>query len=208
MEQVLGNLRESVARQNENGERPNFRFTMKFRRTDSLTITKKLNRPDSPFSLKSLMKISTIVKCFSPLLTDLLIHHLQPHQRCCPLKCEEFTTFFNDKIIAIRQNISASVSTNEPTLQFSTNITAAISHFVLLDLKKLDDIVGQLRSSTCCLDPLPTTFFKTVFNCLAHDVLEIINRSLQSGIFPAALKTAVIKPLLKKSNLDATVTAD
>lgn len=43
-------------------------------------------RPDSPSPQKSLMKISTIVKCSSPLLIDLLIQHLQPRHRCCPLK--------------------------------------------------------------------------------------------------------------------------
>lgn len=69
-------------------------------------------------------------------------------------------------------------------------------------------LFSTLRSSTCCLDPLPTAFFKIVFNCLTPEVLGIINCSLQSGIFPAAFKTVVIKPPLKKSNVDATVIAN
>ena len=39
---------------------------------------------------------------------------------------------------------------------------------------------------------------------MASDLLHIVNTSLHS-IFPQALKTAVIKPLLKKNNLDASV---
>lgn len=36
-------------------------------------------------------------------------------------------------------------------------------------------------------------------------MLQIINSSLQNGIFPSSLKHAVVKPLLKKSNLDVSV---
>ena len=43
-----------------------------------------------------------------------------------------------------------------------------------------------------------------MFDCLAVDILQIVNNSLQSGNFPKALKTAVIKPLLKKRSLDAS----
>ena len=62
-----------------------------------------------------------------------------------------------------------------------------------------------LESSSCCLDTLPTSFFKSVYNCLSADLLEIVNSSLLSGIFPESLKTAVIKPLLKKRSLDASI---
>ena len=37
------------------------------------------------------------------------------------------------------------------------------------------------------------------------DLLNIVNSSLQSGIFPDSLKTAVVRPLLKKHNLDPSV---
>ena len=69
----------------------------------------------------------------------------------------------------------------------------------------LEDITQHLNSSSCCLDILPTGFFKSVFNCMASDILQIVNMSLLSGVFPQALKTAVIKPHLKKSNLDASL---
>lgn len=43
------------------------------------------------------------------------------------------------------------------------------------------------------------------FNCIASDTLQIVNSSLIQGEFPQALKTLVIKPLLKKTNLDVSV---
>ena len=41
-----------------------------------------------------------------------------------------------------------------------------------------------------------------MFGSVSSHVLKIINTSLQTGIFPDAFKTAVVKPLLKKNNLD------
>lgn len=44
-----------------------------------------------------------------------------------------------------------------------------------------------------------------MFNCLEDEVLAIANYSLLTGTFPQALKSAVVKPLLKKTNLDPLV---
>ncbi len=41
-----------------------------------------------------------------------------------------------------------------------------------------------------------------VMNASLADLLEVMNASLISGTFPNSLKTAVVKPLLKKRNLD------
>jgi len=44
-----------------------------------------------------------------------------------------------------------------------------------------------------------------VLSSLLPQLAHLVNISIQTGTFPKALKTAVIKPLLKKSSLDATV---
>lgn len=46
-------------------------------------------------------------------------------------------------------------------------------------------------------------FLKWVFDSVSSHVLIIINMLLQTGIFPDTFKTAVVRPLLKKTNLDA-----
>lgn len=46
---------------------------------------------------------------------------------------------------------------------------------------------------------------KFFLTCIELDVLQIVNSSIQSGLFPNALKTAVIKPLLQKANLGASM---
>ena len=62
-----------------------------------------------------------------------------------------------------------------------------------------------MNSSTCSLDAIPTSFFKEVLDSLAVDVLDIVNCSLEFGIFPDSLKITTVKPLLKKNNLDPSV---
>ena len=119
-------------------------------------------------------------------------------------KCEEFATYFTDKITNIRTSI-AQEKTNVLPFDPLPPCCNSMSVFALADIEILSKVVSQLKPSTCPLDPIPTTFFKTIFNSVSKDILEIINCSLLTGIFPSELKTAVVKPLLKKSNLDSSV---
>ncbi len=133
-------------------------------------------------------------------------------------KCNGFASFFSEKINNIRKEIGISSSYAEVTQiqpQFQKEVTMSV--FKEIDSKILEEIetswmeqileeiVLHLKSSTCYLDTLPTSFFKSVLNCLEADLLEVVNTSLLSGTFPNFLKTAVVKPLLKKRNLDNTM---
>jgi len=69
----------------------------------------------------------------------------------------------------------------------------------------LEETVQHLKTSTCVLDALPTSFFKSVLNSLEADLIEVVNTSLLSGSFPNSLKTALVKPLLKKNKLYKTI---
>ncbi|KAL0148410.1 hypothetical protein M9458_056310 [Cirrhinus mrigala] len=129
-----------------------------------------------------------------------------PSEMLSDSKCNDFASFFSEKIINIRKVISTSSSYAEVRQirpQFQKEVTLSV--FEAIDSKTLKEIVQHLKSSTCNLDTLPTSFFKSVFNCLEADLLEVVNTSLLSGTFPNSLKTAVVKPLLKKSNLDNTI---
>jgi hypothetical protein len=41
-------------------------------------------------------------------------------------------------------------------------------------------------------------------NCISEELQAIVSLSLFTGTFPTALKTAMVKPLLKKSHLDSS----
>lgn len=63
-------------------------------------------------------------------------------------------------------------------------------------------IIMASKPSSCILDPIPTKLLKELLPVLGPPMLNIINGSLSTGCVPNSLKVAVIKPLLKKPNLD------
>ena len=52
--------------------------------------------------------------------------------------------------------------------------------------------------------PVPTWLVKDLSGTLAPFIAALFNRSLVTGCFPSAFKRAVVRPLLKKSGLDAS----
>ena len=60
-------------------------------------------------------------------------------------------------------------------------------------------------SKSCELDPLPSWLLKECVDELSPIVTSIVNASLNHAIVPLSLKTALIRPLLKKSGLDKEV---
>ncbi len=129
-----------------------------------------------------------------------------PSEMLSDSKCNEFASFFSKKISNIRKEIGTSSCNTEVTqIRQQSQKEVTMSVFETIDSKILEEIVQHLKLSTCYLDTLPTSFFKSVLNCLEVDLLEVVNTSLLSGTFPNSLKTAVVKPLLKKRNLDSTM---
>ena len=63
-------------------------------------------------------------------------------------------------------------------------------------------IIMASKPSSCILDPIPTKLLKELLPVLGPPMLNIINGSLSTRCVPNSLKVAVIKPLLKKPNLD------
>ena len=62
-------------------------------------------------------------------------------------------------------------------------------------------IIMASNPSSYILAPIPTKL-KELLPVLGPPMLNIINGSLSTGCVPTSLKVAVIKPLLKKPNLD------
>ncbi len=129
-----------------------------------------------------------------------------PSEMLSDSKCNEFASFFSEKISNIRKEIGTSSCNTEVTqIRPQSQKELTMSVFETIDSKILEEIVQHLKSSICYLDTPPTSFFKSVLNSLEVDLLEVVNTSLLSGTFPNSLKTAVVKPLLKKRNLDSTM---
>ena len=82
---------------------------------------------------------------------------------------------------------------------------AHLNSFASIDLIEFNTIVNSSKSSTCLLDPIPTKLLKELLPVIGTPLLNIVNASLVCGHIPQTLKLAVIKPLIKKPNLDVNV---
>ena len=67
---------------------------------------------------------------------------------------------------------------------------------------EITKIVGRAPAKHCSLDPAPTLLVKRLTPLLAGTLAEMVNTSLRQGIFPNALKRAIVRPRLKKPSLD------
>ena len=130
---------------------------------------------------------------------------------CIPstLSADDFLRFFNNKITTTRDKLDCIIPTISQEQVTAVNMDAPIKpvtmleHFTLVDQAELTSVIMSSKTSTCILDPIPTKLFKGAFPLFSETILNILNTSLEIGYVPQFFKYAVVKPLLKKPNLDA-----
>uniref|UniRef100_A0A8C9VNC9 Reverse transcriptase domain-containing protein n=1 Tax=Scleropages formosus TaxID=113540 RepID=A0A8C9VNC9_SCLFO len=114
------------------------------------------------------------------------------------LTAEDFALFFRDKVKAITDKFSPSTC----LVHAGPLCKAILSNFKPLSESEVADLLILHRATTCSLDPIPSSLLQNISPQLSSSISKIINSSLSSGSFPAAFKTALISPLLKKPSLD------
>ena len=119
--------------------------------------------------------------------------------------CDDFAKFFSDKITLIRENIQRRVQDVDSRVCEETDRSAV--QYTLDELAPTTEaeLIRILRNSsdkTCCLDAIPTNLIKKYASLHIPYLVAIVNNSFKEGLFPSALRTAVVRPLLKKDNLD------
>ena len=114
-----------------------------------------------------------------------------------------FNNFFIDKITKIRndligkqQHLPLYVETPAPS---NTN---KLCRFQPISLSNLQKIIRSTPNKSCDLDPIPTSLLKHILPSIVTTIADIINTSLKEGSFPESFKRALVRPLLKKPNLD------
>uniref|UniRef100_A0A8C9YNU4 Reverse transcriptase domain-containing protein n=1 Tax=Sander lucioperca TaxID=283035 RepID=A0A8C9YNU4_SANLU len=117
--------------------------------------------------------------------------------------CEKFLCYFIKKVASVRKNASANFKVFVPA---SPAHLAVFEEFKPLSLTLLSEVVQQMKPTNGPLDIVPARMVKEVFNStIGSSLLTFFNSCLSLGSVPAAFKHAVVRPLLKKPNLDPTV---
>ena len=140
-------------------------------------------------------------------LSDLLgknTERILPPDRDPSQLASEFSSFFVEKIEAIKASIE---SRNAPAMN-QDHPPSSLSAWNTVSENEVRRFIMQSPSKHCPLDPLPTWLLKLCLGSLLPSITNIINESLLSGVVPAAFKTALITPLLKKPSLDPCVLAN
>ena len=76
------------------------------------------------------------------------------------------------------------------------------NEFKTIDENTILKLIKESKTKSCELDPVPTTLLKQYAEILVPSIQCIVNTSLSQGSFTHSLKTAVVRPLLQKPNLD------
>jgi hypothetical protein len=109
-----------------------------------------------------------------------------------------FSDFFQQKIVNIRNKFQTN---DNDTLPPSSNCYSGpvLSNFAPVSPQFVREILLKTAKKTCELDPIPTHLMYDNLDLLLPAVTNIFNKSLTEGSVPTEFKTALVKPLLKKT---------
>lgn len=89
---------------------------------------------------------------------------------------------------------------NKPHINFPRKCQKSFYMFEVT-AKELSKVIKTLKSGTATgYDEIPMSVIKSSMQNIAKPLCFLINKSFVDGIFPSALKIAVLKPLFKKGN--------
>jgi hypothetical protein len=77
--------------------------------------------------------------------------------------------------------------------------------FSLVSQEDVRKIINTAKSTSCELDPIPTWLLKQTLEPLLPVITSMVNKSLEMGLVPDSMKSAIIVPLLKKILLDPEI---
>ena len=111
-----------------------------------------------------------------------------------------FADFFNNKIRKIRE-ILPLVSPSD----YLQSTHFCFESFEPVTCEYVIKLIKTSPSKSCVLDPIPTVLLKQCTDVIAPTIAHITNVSLMSGEFPKTCKSAIVRPLMKKCELDSNL---
>ncbi|XP_072046460.1 uncharacterized protein [Amphiura filiformis] len=104
-------------------------------------------------------------------------------------------------------NIRQKLDDAEPppmSIDLQDSCTASFQEFEPISNETVRKIIMDSSKSSCALDPMPTRVLASpeLLDVIVPIITKIINASLCNGDIPSVLKEALVRPLLKKPNLD------
>ena len=113
----------------------------------------------------------------------------------------EMTEAFNEYFANVAINLDSNIPHHpKPPTDY---ITGSVCHSIFLNpirSKECSNIIDSLKNTSNNNNTLPVRLFKLAKNLLLPPLCHIINRSIESGIFPDILKNANVTPVYKNGD--------
>jgi hypothetical protein len=113
--------------------------------------------------------------------------------------------FFVSKIQNIRDCIPVKTTLVEDDQKDEGTINQReFCEFDLITHERLKAAISGMKNKTCSLDPVPTNIVKECLSTLSPILIEMLNFSFSTARFPESLKKAIVTPIVKDPNKDAS----
>ena len=107
--------------------------------------------------------------------------------------------FFKEKVEAVCR-----ANDGSPVESYHDQLAASFAEFEQCTPNAVENVIQSATSTSCSLDPIPTTILKEFLPELLPFVSRMCNASLQEGILPLSQRHAIVTPRLKKPGSDAS----
>ena len=112
---------------------------------------------------------------------------------------DSFASYFSSKISGI---LNTFAPTCAPSMDDGFRGEQRLTRFTEVTPQEVTQLLHDVKSKSCTLDPAPTWLIKSCSGVLAPVLCTIAQSSLAHGELPTSEKRAVITPLLKQNGLD------
>ena len=130
-------------------------------------------------------------------LTGTKVENPMPEHRDEDQLADKFADFFMRKIKTIHDSLA-----EHPIYNSYGPAKASFNQFRSVFPDDVECIIRGMPTKSCESDAIPTSLLKEILLTVAPSLAKIINISLEHGIFAAAWKIAILRPLLKQVGLD------
>ena len=117
---------------------------------------------------------------------------------------QPFAEYFDNKVRSLRENLN-SVPANSSIEHREDQCESTLTEFSGVTEEDVLEIIKGSKIKSCPRDPLPACLLSDNLDLLLPHITAITRLSLYMGVFPDALKSALVTPILKKPNLDPEV---
>ena len=115
---------------------------------------------------------------------------------------EDIAESFNHFFISIGEKLQQKIPpcVQDPLDYVPTQTEHVLNSMLHTNSTELVEIIQQMKNVGAGIDPINASIFKNTYPAIVNELVHFVNLCLTQGIFPSALKIAVVKPIFKSGD--------